>query len=96
MCRGSSSAISCGCGSLTFTIISAASNTDGGVGKDRRAGLLIGRVGAVDAVAGLGLDEHLVAVGDELGDRRGRQPDPILVDLDFLRHPDAHLFVCSA
>ena len=32
------------------------------VRKDRRAGLLIGAVGAIDAVAGLGLDEQLMAV----------------------------------
>ena len=61
-----------------------------GVGKDRRAGLLIGLVRAVDAIAGVGLDDHFMAVGDQLGDRRGGQPDAIFMDLDLFRHPDAH------
>ena len=68
ICRGSSSAISSGCGSLTFTIMSAAANTEGRIGKDLRARLLIGAVGAVDPLAGERFDHHLVTVGDELGD----------------------------
>ena len=65
------------------------------IGKDVRAGLLIGLVGAIDAVAGMGLDEQLVPVGDELRNRCGGQADTIFVDLDFLWHSDAHLFVRS-
>ena len=60
------------------------------VGQDRRAGLFIGAVGEIDADAGLGLDEHLMAGGDQLGDRGRGQADPIFVVLDFLRHTDAH------
>ena len=63
----------------------------GGVGGDRRAGLDIILVGEVDADAGLGLDDHLVAGGDQLGDRGRGQADAIFVNLDFLRHADAHL-----
>src|SRR6185369_7272433 len=39
---------------------------------------------------GAGLDQHLVAVAHQLGDRRRHQADPILVVLDLLRHSDAH------
>ena len=52
----------------------------GGVGKDRRAGLLVAAVGAVDAHAGRGLDEHLMPGGDQFGDRGRGQSDAIFVD----------------
>ena len=62
----------------------------GGIGKDGRARFLVGGVGAVDAGAGMGLDHHFMAGGDQLGDRRGRQAHPIFVVLDFLGHADPH------
>src|SRR5439155_14921168 len=60
------------------------------VGEDLRAGLLISLVGAVDALAGAGLDHHLVPMGDELRHRRWGEAHAILMNLDFLRHSDAH------
>ena len=45
----------------------------------------------IDAHAGLGLDDYLMAGRDQLGDRGRRQADPIFVILDFLGHADAHL-----
>ncbi len=36
------------------------------------------------------LDDHVVAVRDDLAHRLGCQPDAILEDLDFLRDADAH------
>ncbi len=96
MWRGSSIAISCGCGSLTFTIMSAALNTAAASGRIVAPAFSKALVRAIDAVAGVGLNEHLVAVGDQLGDRSRRQSDAIFVDLDLFWHPDTHLFVRSA
>ncbi len=47
-------------------------------------------VGGTNAGAGAGLDRHLVAVGDKFAHTCGRQPDPSLSDLDFLRHANMH------
>ena len=61
----------------------------GGLG-DRGAGRAVGVVVGADAGAGAGLDQHLMAVRDIFADRTRRQPDAVLVVLDFLRAADAH------
>ncbi len=53
---------------------------------DRR--VLVVREGAADA--GAGLDEHVVALLDELERARGRQRDAVLVGLDLLGDADLH------
>ena len=87
---GRSLAHSAGCGSFTFTIMSAAGEHLGGVGDDSRAGGAIVLVGEADAGAGAGLDQHLVAVRDAFADRAGGQADPVFVDLYFLGNADEH------
>ena len=62
----------------------------GGSRDDPRAGLDVSAVLEIDAAAGLGLDDQLVPGMDQLGDRRGGQPDAIFVDLDLFWHSDAH------
>ena len=47
-------------------------------------------VGGADTDASASLDRHLMAVGDELAHTCGRQPDPPLGHLDFLRHANMH------
>jgi hypothetical protein len=42
------------------------------------------------AFAGTGLDLHLMTAGNQLLDRGGYAPDPILIRFDFLRHTDQH------
>ena len=58
--------------------------------EDGRTDAAIMVVAEIDAHAGIGLDEHLVAVIDQFGDRAGGQADAIFVILDFLGHTDAH------
>ena len=57
---------------------------------DPRADRLVGGVGEGAAVAGAGLDDHLVAALDELERARGRQRDAVLVRLDLLGDADPH------
>ncbi len=87
---GRSSAISCGCGSFTLTISSAAANTVGAIGGDAPARRLVGRVVEADAGAGASLDHHLVAVMDEFAHAAGHQADAVLVRLDLLGDADQH------
>ena len=47
-------------------------------------------VGDTGAFAGMGLDLHLMAAGNQLRDRGGYEPDPILIRFDFLRHTNQH------
>ena len=47
-------------------------------------------VGRSRAQAGLGLDNDLMAVMDQFGDRRRRHADPEFVVLDFLGNADEH------
>ena len=47
-------------------------------------------IGDRRTLAGAGLDEHLVATADQLGDTRGGDGDSVLVVLDFGRDSDAH------
>ena len=60
------------------------------VGKDLRAGLFIGLSGQSMPLPALVSTTTSWPCGDQLGDRGRRQPDAIFVDLDLLRHPDAH------
>src|SRR5882672_3077686 len=57
---------------------------------DARARLLVRCVGRADARTGIGLHHDLVVKGDQLAHRSGREPDPVLVRLDFLRYADDH------
>ena len=60
---------------------------------DGRAGRDIGSVIGVDAGARLGLDQYLVAVGDILADRTGRQADTGLAALDLFRNTNQHVIL---
>src|SRR6185437_12940015 len=57
--------------------------------------LFVRLVGAVDALAGIRLDEQLVSVCSQFGDRSRSQADTIFVNLDLFWYPNAHYFVCS-
>ena len=57
---------------------------------DARADVDIVLVVEIDSRSRLGLDDDLMAGGDQLGDRRRGQPDAIFVVLDFLGYADAH------
>jgi hypothetical protein len=59
-------------------------------GGDRRAGGDVIRVGTHDAGAGIGLDQHLVAMGDRLCDAARGHADPVFVILDLLGYTDEH------
>jgi hypothetical protein len=59
-------------------------------GSDLRAGGDIVGIRGTDAGAGIGLDQHGMAVRDIFADRSRRQADAIFVVLDFLRATDAH------
>jgi hypothetical protein len=61
-----------------------------GVLGNRRSGRNIGGIIGIDAGAGSGLDQHLMAVADILADRTRRQPDPGLAAFDFLGNTDQH------
>ena len=61
----------------------------GGLG-DAGAGGAVGVVVGADAGACAGLDQHFMAVRDIFAHRARRQPDAVLVVLDFLRAADAH------
>ena len=62
-----------------------------GRGRDNaRAGAAIGLVVHADALPGVVLDDHLVAMVDRLAHARRRQSHSVLQYLDFLRHTDAH------
>ena len=62
----------------------------GAVGRDARADRLIVAVVETAAGAGVVLDQHLVALVDQLAHARRHQADPELECLDLLRHADAH------
>ena len=59
---------------------------------DDRADGAIGIVIAADAAARPGLHQNVVAMGLEFLGTVRCQPDPVFVDLDLLRHTDAHGF----
>ena len=61
----------------------------------RRAGLLVIRVGIARAGAGVALDQHLVAAFDELISRRGQQRHAVFLVFDFLGDADDHRERCS-
>ncbi len=61
-----------------------------GVGRDARAGPLIGLIVEADAGAGAALDQHLMAVMDDFAHAAGHQPDAIFVRLHFLGNADQH------
>ena len=50
----------------------------------------IGCVVEADAGAGAGLDDHLMAVMDELAHAAGHEPDAVFVRLHLLRDADQH------
>ena len=77
-------------GSFTFTIISLCGEDFVGVVDDARAGGDVLVVAQPGADAGAALDQHLVAVMHQLGDRRGHQPDAVFVILDLLWNANAH------
>jgi hypothetical protein len=62
----------------------------GRAGDDARAGRDVGGVGGADARARAGLHEHLVTLRGVLAHRHRRESDPMLLDLDFAGHTDAH------
>ena len=57
---------------------------------DAGADLAVGLVGGADPRAGIGFDDHVVARGHIFAHRARRQADAVFVDLDLLRHSDAH------
>ena len=68
-----------------------------GVAKDpldvrleTRAHALIFGIGVATALPGARLDDHLMALGDQLTHTGRREGDAILVVLDFLRHGNLH------
>ena len=56
-------------------------------GRSRRGVVGVGRA---DADPGVSLDHDLVAVGHQLPDARGREPDASLCVLDLAGHSDTH------
>ena len=62
----------------------------GSAGDDARPGGAIGLVVEADAEPGAALDQHLVAVMDQLMHARRHQPDPVLVRLDLPGNADQH------
>ncbi len=58
-----------------------------GIGGDRRARGNVRGIAHADARAGSVLDDHRMAVRDELAHRRGREADPILQNLDSFGTP---------
>ena len=58
---------------------------------DLRAGRFVHVVVESDGGRGVALHHHLMAVGDEFPHGGRREPDPVLVDLDLLGHPDEHV-----
>ena len=78
-------------GSLTFTIISASREDLVGVGDDaRRRPRVVLVVGSPAPRPAPRLDQHLMAVMDQLGTDDGRQADAIFVVLDLLGNADQH------
>ncbi len=61
-----------------------------GAVDDARAGGGVLVVAQPRTHAGAALDQDLVAVMHQLGDRRGHQPDAVFVILDFLGNANAH------
>lgn len=59
-------------------------------GGDRRTGGDVILVGTHDAGAGIGLNQHLMAVGYRLGDTARGHPDPVFVILDLRGYTDKH------
>ena len=57
---------------------------------DLGAGAAIVVVGRADSTAGIGLDQHGMAMGRQFGDAFGRQTDAIFVILDFFGDTNAH------
>jgi len=62
----------------------------GGGGDHLRPRLHVGGIVHADALPRVVLDDHLVAVVDDLAHGLGGEPDTVLEDLDFLRHADLH------
>ncbi len=63
---------------------------------DLRAILHVDLVADADAIAGVGLDQHLVAVLDRLAHARRRHADAVFVVLDFLGYAYQHDCSCSS
>jgi hypothetical protein len=57
---------------------------------DLRPGRLVGGIIGANAHAGLGLDNHLMAMGNIFAHGTRRQADAVLMVLDFLGATDAH------
>ena len=91
VCRGSSIATSTACGSLTLTIMSEAAKTAARVGQDASALRDVLVVGDRGALARSGLDQHLMAVLDQLAHSGRRERDAVLVRLDLGGDADLHL-----
>ncbi len=85
-----SSATSCGCGSLTLTISSAAAKTSAARRQDAGAGRLVGAVVKADPGAGAALDDDLVAVMHQLAHAAGNEPDAVFVGFYLFRDADQH------
>ena len=75
---------------MTFTIISARSEDIGRRVGDLGAGAHVFLIGRARAEAGRLLDDDLMAVMDQFGDRGGRHADPEFVVLDLLGNADEH------
>ena len=87
---GRSIATSAGCGSLTLSTISASAKTAAASASDAGALRLEVGVGDRAALAGPGLDQHLVAVFGQLAHAGRRDRDPVLVGLDLAGNADLH------
>ena len=61
--------------------------------SNRPVAELVETVIGANAVAGAGLDQHLVAVGGELEHALRGQADPVFVVFDFLRGANDHLCI---
>ena len=90
-CPRRSISTSPGCGSFTFSTISASAKTVSAAATTRAP--CDGEFGVGDraALAGAGLDQDLVAVVDHFPHPGGRDRDPVLVRLDL--RGDAYLHV---
>ena len=63
----------------------------GGGSHDGRAGLLVMRIGHADCRTRPAFDDDPMAMLDEFANVAGNQPDPVFVNLRFLRDANQHV-----
>jgi hypothetical protein len=95
-CRGSARGAACAFHGLRLLDLDdhlGARKDLGGIGHQLAPAATVLRIGQVDRGAGIGLHQHLVAMGRELAHAGRRQADTVFVVLDFLGHADEHVLI---